>query len=277
MSKQLPSIILAFLTVFTVFSQSSEKVKGNRIVTTKTTKIEKFNKLIIKNNFKLNIKQGDQTAIEISTDENLHEVIAFNIDDSGSLSFKKNKRITSSKAMDITVIFKDSLNVIELKENAQLTSIETLKLQNFTLKTKESSKVFLTIEADTLTYNSAGKSKAQLNVKANTISLKMNDNSNLKALFTASTIKMNLLQRANAKIEGNTDVLDIKADNNALLKADLLEAKNCNIFTEGKTDIHIQTIEKLTVEVTGTSEIYIYGRPKIDLINFDDAAILRKK
>lgn len=277
MTTKLHTFIIVFLLTFLGFSQSSEKIKGNRNVTTQITEIENFSRLVVSDDFKLKIKYGEQAAIQIDTDDNLHEVIKFTVDDTGSLSFKTTKRITSKKTMDITVIYKDSLNIIELKEDAEITATVDLKLKDFTLKAKESSKAYMTLEADNFTYITAGKSKAELNVTANTIALEMNDNSNLKALFNAPTIKMDLLQRSNARIEGDVDDLTINADNSTTLKASNLEAKNCNVITEGRSNIHIQATKKLVLEASGDTETFIYSNPKIDLKTFEDEAILRKK
>ncbi|WAC03248.1 DUF2807 domain-containing protein [Lacinutrix neustonica] len=250
MKTKLHLLLLTTFITLTGFSQSSEKIKGNRNVTTQITEILNFNRLLIGDDFKLKIKYGDQAAVHIDTDDNLHEVINFAVDDTGTLSFKTNKRITSSKTMDITVIYKDSLKIIELKEDAEITATVDLKLKDFILKTKESAKAYMTLEADHFTYITAGKSESELNVTANTITLEMSDNSDLEALFNASTINMNLLQRSDAKIEGDVDDLIIKADNNITLKADKLEAKNCNLLTEGRSEIYLQATKNLTIEAS---------------------------
>ncbi|WP_044403726.1 GIN domain-containing protein [Lacinutrix sp. Hel_I_90] len=277
MKSRLHLFIFAIFITISGFSQSSEKVKGNRNVTTQITEILNFNRLIVGDDFKLKIKYGDQAAVQIDTDDNLHEVIDFAVDDTGTLSFRTNKKIRSSKIMDITVIYKDSLKIIELKEDAEITATVDLKLKDFILKTKESSKAYMTLEADNFTYITAGRSKAELNVTANTITLEMNDNSNLEALFNASTIEINMLQDSDAKIEGDVDDLTIKADNSITLEADKLEAKNCNLLTEGRSEIYIQATKNLTIEALGDTETYIYARPTIDLKKFEGDAVLRKK
>lgn len=277
MKTKLHLLLLTTFITLTGFSQSSEKIKGNRNVTTQITEIQNFNRLLIGDDFKLKIKYGDQAAVHIDTDDNLHEVIDFVVDDTGTLSFKTNKRITSSKTMDITVIYKDSLKIIELKEDAEITATVDLKLKDFILKTKESSKAYMTLEADHFTYITAGKSVSELNITASTIVLEMNDNSDLKALFNASTIEMSFLQRSDAKIEGDVGDLIINADNDITLKADKLEAKNCSLSTEGKSKIYLQATKNLTIKASGDTETYVYGSPKIDLKKFDDEAVIRKK
>lgn len=278
MSRFLPSFILVCLTVFSGFAQSTGKIRGSRNVTTQTTEIKTFNKLIVEDDFRLNIRQGDKAAVEIDADDNLHAVIDFKVDDSGTLTFKKNQKITSSKSLDITVVFKDSLTSIELKESAQLTTLKSLKLKNLDLKTKESTKAFLKIEADTINFKTAGKSRTDLNITAKRITAEMNDNSHLKAFLNTTDIDFNLLQRANLKLAGtNTGALNIKADNFVILKGDLLKTKTCKIVTEGRTDIKIHVEESLEIDASGNTETDVFGTPKVTLNTFDDKAILRKK
>jgi len=276
MKTKLHLLILTYLVTFLSFSQSTEKIKGSRNVTTQITEIDAFNRLVISDNFKINIKQGELPSVEINTDDNLHDVITFNVQE-GSLSFKTNKRITSSKAMEITVVYKDFLNIIELKEDAQLTSTSTIKAKDLVLRTKESSKIYLTLEAENFNYIAAGKTKAELNITAKTVVLDLSDNSKVEALINSETITIDMLQRANAILEGDSNELTIKADNSSILKAEKLITKTCNLITEGRADVHIEASKDIVIEASGTTETYIYGSPKIEINKFDDDAILRKK
>ncbi|WP_083477231.1 GIN domain-containing protein [Lacinutrix algicola] len=269
-------LIITCLIAFSGFSQSTEKIKGSRNVTTQTTEIDPFNRLVISDDFKINIKQGETPSVQVDTDDNLHEVIAFNVQE-GSLSFKTNKRITSSKKMEITVIFNDSLNIIELKEDAELRGASTIKVENLIIRAKESTETYLTIEAESFEYIGAGKTKAELNVTSKSTILDLSDNTSIEALINSGTITIEMLQRANAKIEGDASELIANTDNSSILKAEKLTVETCNLITEGRADVHVEATKKLIIEASGTSETYIYGSAKIELEKFEDDAILRKK
>lgn len=276
MKTKIHLLILTCLITFSGYSQSTEKIKGSRNVTTQITEIDAFNRLIIGDDFKINLKQGELPSVQIDTDDNLHDVIEFNVLE-GSLIFKTNKRITSSKKMEITVIYKDSLNIIELKEDAELTTTSTIKVTDLVLRTKESSKTYLTIEAETFKYIGSGKTKAELNVTANSTALDLSDNTKIEALINTKVITIEMLQRANAILEGDTSELAIKLDNSSILKAEKLTAKTCNLLIEGRADAHIEASKDIIIEASGTTETYIYNNPKIELKKFEDEAILRKK
>jgi len=276
MKTKLHLLILTFIITLTGFSQSSEKIKGSRNVTSKTTEIEPFNRIVIGNNFKINLQQGELPSVQIDTDDNLHDVITFNVLE-GSLNFETNKKITSSKKMEITIIFRDSLNIIELKEDAELTGSSTIKVQDLILRAKESTKAFLTIEAENFQYIGEGKTKAELNITAQSTVLNLNNNTAIEALVNSKTIAIDMLQRTNARLEGDTDKLIVNIDNSSTLKAEKLTTKTCNLNAKGRADAYIEVTKNFIIEASGTTETYIYGSPKIELKKFENDAVLRKK
>ncbi|WP_290701121.1 DUF2807 domain-containing protein [Lacinutrix sp.] len=276
MKTKLHLLILTLIITFSGFSQSSEKIKGSRNVTTQITEIDAFNRLVIGDDFKINIKQGELTSVQVDTDDNLHDVIEFNVLE-GSLSFKTNKRISSSKKMEITIVYIDSLNIIELKEDAELTALSTIKAKDLILRTKESTKVFLTVEAENFQYIGAGKTKAELNITSKSTILDLSDNTSIEALINSKTISIDMLQRANARLEGDTDELTVNIDNSSTLKAEKLTTKTCNLIAQGRADSHIEATKDFIIEASGTTETYIYNSPKIELKKFEDEAVLRKK
>lgn len=276
MKTKLHLLILTLIITFSGFSQSSEKIKGSRNVTTQITEIDAFNRLVIGDDFKINIKQGELTSVQVDTDDNLHDVIEFNVLE-GSLSFKTNKRISSSKKMEITIVYRDSLNIIELKEDAELTALSTIKAKDLILRTKESTKVFLTVEAENFQYIGAGKTKAELNITSKSTILDLSDNTSIEALINSKTISIDMLQRANARLEGDTDELTVNIDNSSTLKAEKLTTKTCNLIAQGRADSHIEATKDFIIEASGTTETYIYNSPKIELKKFEDEAVLRKK
>lgn len=268
--------ILALFTVFTSFSQKKEKIKGSRNVTSIITEVDPFKRLVIGEYFNIKLMQGPNNAIQIDADDNLHEIIDFVVQE-GSLKFNSSKRITSHKKLEITVIFKDSLNAIELKEEAELRSAAPLQLSTMTLVTKESSKAYLTLKADVFELINGNKSKVELNVTAEEARLELNDNSAIEALINATEIKIDLYQRATARIDGDTKNLLLRADNSSTFKGEKLTAENTTLITEGRAKVSIDSKSALSIEASGDSETYIFGKGKIEIIKFEDRAILVKK
>jgi len=276
MNTKLHLTIITLLLAFSGFSQDIEKIKGSRNVTTEITELDTFYRLVVAEDFEINLLQGLTPSIQIEADDNLFEAVSFGVED-GTLKFSKLMDVRSSKKFEITVIYKDSLSVIELKDDAELASGNKLKFDNLTLLAGDNTRAYLTLEADEFIFNQDKKNKTELNVTSKAVIVKLNENANLKALINASEINIDMAKNAYAKIEGDTDNLSIITKDNTTLKAEKLTAKNCDLITENKADVYIEVNSDLKLEASGTTETYIYGTPKIELNKFENDAVLRKK
>ena len=158
-----------------------------------------------------------------------------------------------------------------------MNSINTIEIPELTIKATGSSKLFLTLKSDMFKFISSDKSKSELNVTANTSTLELSDNSKLEALINSTDIKIDHYQKANANIEGDVDTLNIRADSSTNFIGKNLASNTCSILAEGSTDVYIQVIEEVTIDATGSSEIFIYENPKIIINKFEDTVKLHKK
>src|SRR5690606_18352534 len=205
MNKLIFTLFLIVVCVSFSSAQDDEKIKGNRNVTIKQTYIDPFTKIIVGEDFSVEIIYNSKPSVEIETDDNLHQYIEFGVN-AGVLTFKTTKRITSSKKMNIKVNYTDGLESIETMEDAEIRSLTSLELKKATLKTSGSSRAYLNIRTANFDYVSSDKSKSKLNVNATAASsIILNDNSKVEALLNSKTIKMDLYQKASANIEGTAE------------------------------------------------------------------------
>ncbi len=276
MSKKIILFLLVTLTAYNGYSQKKSKVKGSRNVTNEITEIESFERIVIGDDFEIKLTQGLTPSVEINADDNLHDVIEFSVQN-GSLTFNKTKRIVSSKTLEIIVTAVESLNTIELKDDGEISDLSSIKSDNLTLITKGSSKAFLTLRTDLFKLVNGDKSDNKLNVTAKKVTLELSENSKTEALINATDIEIDMYQRSTAKIEGDTDNLELRLDNNSQFTGKKLTAKDCFLTIEARAEASVEATKTLTIEALGSTETYIYGNPKIDLKKFEDSAILRKK
>tara|TARA_R110001583_G_scaffold82065_6_gene218189 strand:- start:156 stop:989 length:834 start_codon:yes stop_codon:yes gene_type:complete len=270
------AILLFSLFVISSYSQNTKKVKGNRIVSIVQTDISSFHTIDLDEDFEIEIIYNKTPAVIIETDENLHEVIDFKVSDS-VLSFNKMKRITSKKALKIKVNYNDYLNHIIATDDSEIKSLTAMDLKGFKLNTKESSKVGLTLKTDIFTFEGLDKSKVKLNLTCDSTKLVLNGNSKLEALIYAPKIAADLYQRSNAVIEGNTDDIFIRVDNNAQFMGKNLTAKTSLVIAEISSDITLEVIDDIIIEASGNSSINIYGDPKITVNTLTDTSKIQKK
>ena len=271
-------LLLTFVLLLSTVTQAQkkEKIKGNKNVTTQETPISSFSKIIVGEDFFIDIIEGESASVFIEADDNLHDVIQFNVADS-VLSFKTTKNITSSKKLSIKVIYTTSLKEIETNDDGEISSLTSINLDDVSVKSSGTSKVFLNVKSQNFSLTSNDRAKIKLNVTANETKFVLSDNSKLDALINADRMHIDLYQRSDAKVRGNLDKLKIRASNSSNIVGKELVSTNCEILSEDSSDVAVNVINELFIDVSGSSEIYIYGNPKITLNKFANTAKLYKK
>ena len=273
-------IIHLFLICVTLssagYSQNTEVIRGNRNVTIKQTYVDDFQRLELSGSINVELVYNSKPSVEIEADNNLHEVIEFDVEN-GTLSFNITKRITSKRALKITVNYGGALEEISVSNSAEVRSLTSMELNNTSLKVADNSRAYLNIKAKAFEFKSSGKSKTRLNLSAETSKIELNDDSKLDALVNSEETSFDLYQRADATIEGDTNISRIRIDNSANFFGNNFSINTCNLITEGSSDTTIHVIDSLNVEASGDTATFIYGQPEIMLAKFLDSAKLQKK
>lgn len=280
MSKKKLLIFSIFLITLTSWSQ--EKIKGNKNVTIIETKINDFHTIELGEKFVIELIQNTTPSVEIETDENLHKIIQFSVKDS-VLSFKTSAKIQSSKRLNIKVNTTQKLQNIILYNDAEIVSVNTLNSKQLNLKINDYAKAFLTTKNKQFTLINNNKStfginsKSKLNIESDKIKLELNENSKTEALIKTDSLHVELYQSAVADLEGDVNYLELNAINSSDFNAKQLTTNTSNVITEDSCDVIIQTLNNLNLEMSGTSEIYIYGEPQINLKSLKNKASIYKK
>lgn len=270
--------ILTFILLLgsLVQAQKKEKIKGNKNVTTQETPISSFNKILVGEDFFIDIIEGESASVFIEADDNLHDVIKFSVADS-TLSFKTTKRITSSKKLSIKVIYTTALKDIETIDGGEISSLTSVDLDDVSVKSSGKSRVFLNVKSQNFTLSSTDRSRVKLNVTSNNTKFELSENSKLDALINADRMLIDMYQRSDAKVRGNLDKLKVRASNSANLVGKELVSINCEILSEDSSDVAVNVLEELFIDASGSGEVYIYNEPKITLNKFTNTAKLHKK
>ncbi|WP_084205882.1 GIN domain-containing protein [Psychroserpens mesophilus] len=258
------------------FTQDTEKVKGDRNVTIKQTYVDPFNTIVVGEDFEIELYYNSKPSVEIETDDNLHQYINIEVIDS-VLTFKTTTDIRSRKELKIKVNYSNGFSHIETRDNAEIRSLTSLELKDASLKCSGASKAYLNIKAGNFDFMSLDKAKVKLNLTATKTKLELSDNCKLDALINSKETKVDLYQRANIDIEGTTDNLLLTTDNNAQFNGKDFTSKTCTAICEFASDAYIEATETITIDASGSSEIYLYANPKITINTFMDTAKLQKK
>jgi len=268
-------LLLVFGLSTSINAQDLDKVKGDRNLTIEQTYIDGFKKIVVGEDFKVELFYNKKPSVEIETDSNLHEYIDINVIDS-VLTITTTRELRSKK-LNVKVNYSDGFADIEVKDDGEVRSLTSLELDNATLKTSGSARAYLNIKANDFNFVSTEKTKVKLNVTATNVSVEVSDNTKMDALINASEVKMDLYQRANADIEGTIQNLNLRTDNNSQFNGKNFTTNTCSVLAEMSSDVYVEVIENITIDASGSSEIYLYGTPKITITKFIDTVKLQKK
>lgn len=258
------------------FAQSKEKIKGTKVVTIAPREVGKFENLEIEDNLEIFLVKGDVNALEIEADENLHEVIASDLN-GGTLRLTTTKNVTSSKKLSVKVTYTEDLKMVIAKHESTINALSDVELDNITFKTSDYTKVFLNIKSRLFTIFASDKSKLELNVKSETAAVELSKNANMKALISSEYLKFDMYQKATATIEGDIMELKLRLDNNASFTGKNLTSKNAEITTEAYATGSILVTTLAKISASGKSELQLFGDQKIEILKFADSAVLMKK
>ncbi len=259
-----------------LWAQSSDKIKGNRNVTIKQTYIDDFESISLGDDFNIDLIYNSKPSIEIETDDNLHEVIKFEVLD-GTLRITTTKRITSKRALKITVNYGDALKSIEVHDKAEIRSLTSMELGSTNLLVKDNARAYLNIKATDFTFKASGRSKTRLNITSESAKIEISDDSKLDALVNSPITEFDLYQRGNGTIEGDTEQLQLRIDNSSKFFGNNFTAKTCDLLVEGSSDVTIEVTDQITIDASGNTETFLYGEPAITIKRLSGSARLQKK
>jgi len=271
-------IVLILLMVMVAIPSllAQQKIKGDRNVTIKQTYVDDFHSLVVNGDFSIEIVYNSKPSVNIETDDNLHDVIEFNVVD-GVLTIVETMRITSRKKLSITINYGDALQHMEVRGDGELRSLTSMELNDATLITADNSRAYLNVRAKSFDYKSSGKSKTRLNLTADSTKVEMSDNTKLDALINSNVVNFDMYLRSDAVIEGSASSSILRLDNSTNFNSPKFDVKSVDATLEDNSDLTIASTESITIAASGNSEVYLYGSPSITITKFEDTAKLQKK
>jgi Putative auto-transporter adhesin, head GIN domain len=278
MKKHLFPIFIVLLTFCnTVSAQKKlEKIKGSKIVTLTTKDVSGFKTVEVNQFLEVYFVKNEKTSVEIEADDNLHEIISFEVSGE-TLKFTALKEPTGAKKFAIRVNYNDSLHTIVAKNDSKINALAEINVDKIYIKNYDKSQSFLNIRAKECNVFMQDKSKAELNIKADKTHLELSKDASAKALISSTDAKIDLYQTSEANIEGDCVNGKFRLDNNAKLKAKKFTSKNIDLVSESYTKAEVKAIDSISISASGKTEVDLYGEPKINIKLFTNTAVLSKK
>ena len=266
----------AFCILFSsVFAQKKEKIKGSKNVTVEIKTVDNFENLDLSDNLEIFLVKGSSASVEIDADDNLHSII--NISPKGkTLYLSTSKMVSGSKKFTLRVTYTSDLKQVLLHNEAIARSLIDLDLETITFKNYDETKLFVTSKCAEFSLFLDDKAQAEINLKGEKATLNLSKKSELKALIVSDEILIDQYQKSEAKIEGDCNTMKIRLDNDAQFSGKNLVAKTIDVTTELNSKATLNSKTLIKIAASGSSEIELYGEPKLEVTSFTDRAILKK-
>ena len=140
------SILLVTLLVTSFsFGQKKEKIKGSKIVTVAVKELNSFENIEVSDNFEVFLVKGTKPSIEIEADDNLHEIINFEVT-GNTLKINTVKEPFSYKKFAVRINYSNDLQLITARNEVEIKALADIELEKITIKNYNNSKSFLNVK-----------------------------------------------------------------------------------------------------------------------------------
>jgi hypothetical protein len=276
MSKKIALLVVALIVTSFSFGQKKEKIKGSKIVTVAIKEISNFETIEVGDNFEIFLVKGDKTSIEIEADDNLHEIINYEVS-GNALKINALKEPTAFKKFAIRINYSNDLQLITARNDAEIKALAAIELDKITIKNFHNSKSFLNIKSNYFALMLDDKAEAEINVNAESTNLELSKNSRLKGLITSLECKIDMYQKSIATIEGSTTIAKMRLDNSSQLTAPKFVIGTVELETDGTAKCEINSSIAISIAAAGKSFVELWGEQKITIKKLANNATLHKK
>ena len=266
--------LLLALTVTISFAQKKPKIKGNKKVTSVTNALTAFNELEISDDLEVTLNYSNDNSYTIETDENLVDVVKFDIAGS-KLKVYTTHRIRRSKMLKIK-INSNAINFIILRDDAKLVS-NKIKAERIQVSAYDDASYKLKIKATDAVLNLHRSTNGKLDLDTDNVTFNLDQNAFLECDLKSASTVINSKDRSDIKLEGNSETIDVHSNGSSQVKAKKLETVHTNIHISENADVYILSEEDVKINALDDSEIYLYGTPQITIEAFDGNTKLQKK
>ncbi len=235
--KKIRALCLIGLSIILTVQISAQGVKGSGNLKTDIREFTGFKHLILQGKFEATLVQVEQEGIRINADDNLLELFQARLDND-ILYVTMLADVRKYEKLKIYISFKE-LHSITLLNNIELKTAQVIHFEK-------------------LNIFSSGASRIDCEIYTTILNLTLNDNS-----FT--------------KLKGYAEHLSVTINDETELNSFGLQSENCSVTSSGYSEVMVNCAKTLKLKVTGESNVYYTGNPKITERIFSSAGFIVKR
>ncbi len=267
-------ILLIICFPIVIKAQRKPKIKGNRQVTEVREELTSFNAIELNDNLELTLKKSFGEGYEILADDNLIDILKFKVIDS-TLVVSAFYEVTSKKKLEITINYKE-LKAITLRDG-KITGEDIINADEIYLNVFGPSKIDIKANAFVGHVNMEDNSVGDFNLDIDSLNINMKHKSDARLYAVTGAKNITLLNTSSLTIEGTTDSLQLKMLNNTKFKGEKLQTGGAALELEESALARVYVTRDLELQSRGDSKTYLYGDPRISILQFLDTSQLIKK
>ena len=268
------ALVLVLLVSAGAWAQRKPKIKGNRNPVEINESLPPFKFLRLEDDLEVRIRQQGSDGYELRVDDNLVDVLQFQVQDS-TLVISSFYDITGSRALDITIFFRE-LAGVEVLEGRIIGEAE-FNADLFRLRTEGAAGAELRLRASLCDVTISGNSRADLNIGAESLVVRMAERSDATIYADSDTLSAELGDNADLTLEGIADHAVLRLTGESGLTARKLVAEILEANLSGAATGRVHATSSLILDASGQSRTYLYGAPAVTLRRFADRAELHKE
>ena len=271
----LPCFFFLLLGTSAVEAQKKPSIKGNRIVAPYQASVEPFHSIVLAEDIQLNIVAADSSYVAILADDNLPPVFKFQVTDS-ILTISTYYIIKGAKQLDLT-LFTPNLNSIAMNAgDVGLTLDPRFKAVSISLS--QGARLAVGGSVPYFSLSLGDKSFASVNGVFDQLALSLQDRA-AATLYTdvSENASLTLKDKAGVQWGGTAAQLSASLVADTQLSAEELVITEAMVNAAGNTKATLYILAHLTYFAKGDSQLNLYGKPRVDLLEFSGTAQLRKK
>lgn len=269
------TVLFFLLCVGVGFAQKKPKIKGNKNETEVSKALDGFTTVEIRDDLEVTISKSSDDEYHMKTDENLVDVVIFEVVDS-ILSIYTTHEISSSSDVEIQLSYVH-LKEMRLRNKAKVISRDIERFDEFLMKTYDDSKYDLNVLLDKGTFEMSGSSSGKLVLRGTEAFFALRDNSEVKGSVVLDQGTTEIVDKAEMDLTGDIEDLKITTTGSGSMDVKDLKTTTVDISASENSDIQVYANKKLKVFAKGKSKIYIYGEPEIEIVGFRDKSELIKR
>lgn len=267
--------LLAFLLLaMPIQAQRKPRIKGNRQVIEVSESLPPFRHLRLSDDLEVHLERGDSEGYRLEVDDNLVDVLRFDVADS-TLVIASFYQITGSRKLDITVRYRELASL--RAEAGSLVSEEVIDGDAMAVSATEAASLQLRLRAPLITLEMDGNSRADLNAEADSLHVDLADHTDVSLYTVNQGMELTLSGNASLALEGVSAEASAGLTDQASLKAEGLVATRLKARLDTSAVARLRVDTEFELDASGGSRTYLYGQPQVRIARFADRAELHKE